>query len=131
MTDEESKKDAMTFSYGFEKGQIVTSLLSSLGYGDGMKVFLKAVSSIHRKEENMTTRALVGGFEDRFCVTRRDGKPIRPSARYIVLDYSGADPHAVAALRAYAFSIRVDNPDMAFDVLDALASPEKWPAQHD
>jgi hypothetical protein len=38
-------------------------------------------------------RQTQGGFEARFNVTRTDGKPCRPEARYIVLDYSG-DPHA-------------------------------------
>lgn len=79
----------------------------------------------------MNTRATSGGFEDRFRVTRRDGKPIREGARYIVLDYSGADPHAVSALRAYADSIEADNPQMAADLRAALANPSEWPAQHD
>lgn len=79
----------------------------------------------------MTTRATTGGFEDRFCVTRRDGKPIREGARYIVLDYSGADPHAIVALRAYADSIASENPHMAGDLIEALAKPSVWPAQHD
>lgn len=30
-----------------------------------------------------------GGFEDRFRVTRVDGKPINARARYLILDYSG------------------------------------------
>lgn len=79
----------------------------------------------------MTTRAITGGFQDRFRVTRTDGQPIRQSARYIVLDYSGADPHASIALTAYADSIEADNPQMADDLRAALASPEQWPAQHD
>lgn len=36
----------------------------------------------------MTVRYGAGGFEDRFRVTRTDGKPVRPEARYIVLDYA-------------------------------------------
>ena len=79
----------------------------------------------------MTTRAAVGGFEDRFRVTRCDGKPIPTGRRYIVSDYSGADPHAVNALRVYADSIEAENPQMAADIRDALVAPEKWPAQHD
>ncbi|WP_374413322.1 hypothetical protein [Novosphingobium colocasiae] len=79
----------------------------------------------------MKTRATSGGFEDRFCVTRRDGKPVRSDARYIVLDYAGADPHAVVALNAYANSIEADNPQMASDLRSALKSPFHWPAQHD
>jgi hypothetical protein len=79
----------------------------------------------------MTTRATEGGFDDRFRVIRVDGKPIRKGARYIVLDYSGADPHAAFALTAYADSIEADNPQMADDLRAALASPEQWPSQHD
>ena len=79
----------------------------------------------------MNTRATVGGFEDRFRVTRLDGKPVREGARYIVLDYSGADPHAVKALQAYADSIEGENPQMAADLRDSIINPASWPAQHD
>lgn len=48
------------------------------------------------------SRYLEGGFEPRFVVTRTDGKPCRPEARYIVLDGGGADPHAYWAIRLYA-----------------------------
>jgi hypothetical protein len=77
------------------------------------------------------TRANTGGFEDRFRVTRTDGKPIRADRRYIVLAYDGSDPHAVVALKAYADSIRGENETMATDILDALGNPEKYPSQHD
>jgi len=60
-----------------------------------------------------------GGFAPRFRVSRTDGKPCRPEARYMVLDGSGADPHAVLALRGYAASVRADNPLLAAD-LDAM-----------
>jgi hypothetical protein len=79
----------------------------------------------------MTSRATTGGFEDRFRVTRTDGKPINPEARYLVLDYSGRDPHAVTAIHAYAESIAPENPQMADDLFDALMNPADWPAQHD
>lgn len=79
----------------------------------------------------MTTRATSGGFEDRFRVSRTDGKQIRKDARYIVLDYSGADPHALIALLVYAGSIESENPQMAADLRAAMATPELWPAQHD
>lgn len=72
-----------------------------------------------------------GGFEDRFCVSRRDGQPINPKARYLILDYSGRDPHAILALKAYAKSIRPENERMAEDILNAIANPIDWPAQHD
>ena len=78
-----------------------------------------------------TSRYAAGGFEDRFTVTRKDGKAIRPEARYLVLDYSGRDPHAIIALKAYAKSIRNENERMAEDILNAIANPTDWPAQHD
>jgi len=71
------------------------------------------------------------GFEDRFRVTRTDGRPINPARRYIVLDYAGSDPHARLALEVYAASIRAANPRMSQDIYDALANSEAWPAQHD
>jgi hypothetical protein len=73
------------------------------------------------------SRYLAGGFEPRFVVERADGKPCRPGARYMVLDGSGADPHAVVALRAYAASVRADNPALASD-LDRMLGGD-WPAR--
>lgn len=77
------------------------------------------------------TRQNAGGFEDRFRVTRTDGKQIDPARRYIVLDYAGSDPHAIVALKAYAKSIRNENERMSQDILNAIANPIDWPAQHD
>jgi hypothetical protein len=70
------------------------------------------------------------GFEDRFRVSRVDGQPINPKARYLVLDYSGRDPHAVVAIKAYADSIEAENPAMAADLRAALARPADFPSQH-
>lgn len=72
-----------------------------------------------------------GGFEDRFRVSRVDGKPINAKARYLVLDYSGRDLHAVRAIEAYAESVEHENPGLAKDLWCALDNPEAWPAQHD
>lgn len=81
------------------------------------------------KENNMTepSRYIEGGFEPRFVVTRTDGKPCRPDARYIVLDGSGADPHAVKALREYANSVRSENQNLADDLEYMLDG--NWPAE--
>lgn len=79
----------------------------------------------------MESRYNTGGFEDRFTVTRKDGKPIRDTARYIVLDYSGADPHALVAIKAYANSIKTENPRMSADLLQALVTPKNFPSQHE
>lgn len=78
-----------------------------------------------------TTRSNMGGFEDRFRITRTDGKPISADRRYIVLAYDGSDPAANAALAVYADHIAASNPQMAADIFDALNNPEKYPAQHD
>lgn len=77
------------------------------------------------------TRSTTGGFEDRFRVTRTDGK--RPSfhRRYFVIAYEGSDPHAKAAMTAYADSIEGENPELASDLRDALVNPHKYPKQHD
>lgn len=78
-----------------------------------------------------TTRSNTGGFEDRFRVTRTDGKPISEDRRYIVLAYDGSDPEAIAALRVYADHKASTNPKLAEDIFDALDNPTKYPAQHD
>jgi hypothetical protein len=62
------------------------------------------------------SRYASGGFEPRFVVTRTDGKPCRPEARYMVLDGSGYDQHATLALRVYALSVRGENPRLADDI---------------
>ena len=74
-----------------------------------------------------------GGFSPRFVVTRADGKPCRPGARYFVLDIGGADPHALAAAKCYADSVRAENPELAADLDAMLADPAAIPpamAQH-
>lgn len=82
------------------------------------------------KGNAMTSRYSEGGFTERFSVVRLDGKATRPSARYIVLDYSGADPHAVVALRSYADSVESENQQFAEDIRAAIANPHDAPAQH-
>lgn len=62
------------------------------------------------------SRYASGGFSPRFVVTRTDGKPCRESARYMVLDGSGADRHAWLALKVYAASVKSENPELAADL---------------
>ena len=77
------------------------------------------------------TRATVGGLEPRFVIERIDGKPIPADRRYsMVLDFSGADPHAIVAAKAYADSIEAVNPEMASGIRAALADPANAPPQH-
>ncbi|EAQ80573.1 hypothetical protein [Blastopirellula marina] len=71
-----------------------------------------------------------GGFTERYSVVRIDGKPSPSESRYIVLDYSGGDPHAVKALHVYADSVEQENPEFAADIRRALADPSSAPAQH-
>jgi hypothetical protein len=75
------------------------------------------------------SRYNVGGFEDRYRVTRTDGKPIRPEARYLVLNY--AEPHSHPAILALADTFEAENPQMAADLRDCIVNPAKYPAQHD
>ena len=70
------------------------------------------------------------GLEGRYLVTRTDGKPCSPRARYFVLDYSGDDPHAQLAVQVYAASVRAENPQLSDDLLRALANPAGAPPQH-
>lgn len=77
------------------------------------------------------TRATSGGLEPRFVIERADGKPIDPTRRYsLVLDFSGADPHALVAAKAYADSIRQANVQLADDIEAAISNPAAAPAQH-
>lgn len=72
-------------------------------------------------------RYAVGGFSPRFTITRTDGKPCRPEARYFVMDGSGADPHAVKAIELYAKSVWPENPMLSADLLRLLGGT--WPAE--
>jgi len=66
---------------------------------------------------NGVSRYGSGGFSPRFVVRRSDGKPCRKDARYMVLDGSGADPHALLALHVYAGSVRAENSELADDIM--------------
>lgn len=77
------------------------------------------------------SRYIEGTLEPRFVIERADGAPIDPMRRYsLVLDFSGADPHALVAARAYAESVQIENPDLADAIRGALDNPRSAPAQH-
>lgn len=83
------------------------------------------------KKKAEASRYADGGFSPRFEVKRTDGKPCRESARYMVLDGSGSDPHAMLALKVYAASVKAENTELAADLERMLAG--EWPvekAQH-
>jgi hypothetical protein len=63
------------------------------------------------------------GLHEKFRIQRVDGTPISAGARYFVLRIDD-DPHARAALRAYAASCAAENPALAADLLAALAETE-------
>ena len=81
-------------------------------------------------ETNSESRFAEGGVTERFSVVRLDGKPTRAEARYFVLDYSGADPHAVEALKLYADSVESENSALAQVIREALKNPKNSPSQH-
>lgn len=68
------------------------------------------------KGHYLVSRFADGGFEPRFIVRRADGNPCRPDARFMVMDGSGADPHAWLALKVYAASVRSVNAKLADDL---------------
>lgn len=77
------------------------------------------------------SRYRTGGLEERFIIERIDGQPINTTRRYgMVLDFSGSDPHALVAVKAYADSVRSENPQLAADIEAAIADPSKAPKQH-
>jgi len=71
------------------------------------------------------------GLVDRFRIERLDGEHIDPTRRYgLVLDLSGQDPHALKAAKAYAESVKADNPALSSDIFAARANPFAAPKQH-
>jgi hypothetical protein len=79
----------------------------------------------------MTSNAKHGGLEPRFIIERQDGQPIKADRRYsLVLDFSGADPWAISAAKAYAAACEAENPQLAADIRAAIANPADAPAQH-
>lgn len=55
------------------------------------------------------------GLYGKFIIEKANGEPLDPEAQYFVLNYA-QDPHARAALRAYAKSVQSENPDLARDL---------------
>jgi hypothetical protein len=79
----------------------------------------------------MSSRYAKGPLEERFIIERADGAPIPSDRRYsLVLDFSGADPHALVAAEAYAKSVEPENPELAAGIRAAIADPARAPKQH-
>ena len=65
---------------------------------------------------------LTGGLRNKYVITKTSGSEVDPKADYFVLRLD-KDPHAIAAILRYAFSIRKDNPEFA---LDLFAKAEEY-----
>lgn len=65
---------------------------------------------------------LEGGFvSEKYIITKRDGTPISPKARYMVMRYdAGRDPHGIFATIAYAISVQRENTELSKDILDTV-----------
>lgn len=84
-----------------------------------------------KKSISMISRYKIGPLEERFVIERIDGQPISSDRRYsLVLDFSGADPHALLAARVYAASVRSENPILADGIEQALRNSINAPKQH-
>lgn len=59
------------------------------------------------------------GIYGKYRVEKSDGSPVDPKAIYFTLRLD-TDPHARAAVRAYAASCQAENPDLATDLLKLL-----------
>lgn len=71
-----------------------------------------------------------GGYEERFIIERKDGKPIPSDRRYMVLSFDGSDTEAREALWFYASLVQKRNLKLANDIRSNLLIPENAPKQH-
>jgi hypothetical protein len=63
-----------------------------------------------------------GGIRPKYTITKTDGTPLEPDARYFVLRYDGDhDPCAHAAIRAYARAVQPINTQLADELVAELA----------
>ncbi len=56
-----------------------------------------------------------GGLKNKYIIKKTNGQPVSPEAQYFVLRLD-KDPHAVKAALAYADSVEIDNPALAFQL---------------
>lgn len=64
-----------------------------------------------------------GGLRLKYQIIKTSGKPIDPEAKYFVLRYD-EDPHAVRAIIRYVASIKEENPELAWDLLNQIGRRE-------
>lgn len=61
---------------------------------------------------------------ERYIISKANGEPTDPNAKYFVLRYD-KDPHARRALREYAKSVEGENPQLAADIYDELGATQE------
>lgn len=59
------------------------------------------------------------GLFRKYVIEKASGEPVDPNAVYFTLRLD-TDPHARAAVRAYAESVRRENSELARDLMDLL-----------
>jgi hypothetical protein len=60
-----------------------------------------------------------GGLDIKYNITKKDGRPVDPNAKYFVLRLD-KDPHALEAIHAYINSVMSDNAELATDLLELV-----------
>ena len=56
-----------------------------------------------------------GGLDNKYIITKKDGRPTDPNAVYFALRLD-KDPHALNAIESYIDSVVEDNMALAFDL---------------
>lgn len=126
-----TKKDALTFNNLADATDAVDSLRIADPTGEFMVVQEKRTGRSVKtvKVPVPETKALSNkerGIYGKYTIFRTDGRPIPDDEFMFVL--KGTDPHALAALKAYADSCRADYPLLGFDLDMVVAGLERGEA---
>ena len=71
----------------------------------------------------MAKEDLEKGYYEKYHITKRDGTPMDPNAKYFVLRFDKDDVHGEAsreALKAYAKKVEDAYPQLALDIYEIL-----------
>jgi hypothetical protein len=60
-----------------------------------------------------------GGFDEKYRITKKSGKPIDSEAKFFVLRLD-KDPHALKAIETYIDFVKVDNSKLALDLTELI-----------
>lgn len=82
-----------------------------------------SVEQVCKIGEKRSGRVEKRGIYGKYRVEKSDGSPVDPKAVYFTLRLD-TDPHARAAVRAYAASCQAENPDLAADLINLLEDLE-------